>query len=296
MLWVCATVPRLAPASTFRVASYNLENYLDVPGETRPAKSSEAKAKVCESILAIRPNVLALQEMGSSNALAQLRQDLSRGGLEFNFSEQITGPDTNIHLVVLSQFPISASHPHTNENFLLGGRRFRVSRGFAELDIRVSATYSFTLLAAHLKSKRAAFAADEAELRLEEARLLREKIDARLAANPNLNLLVAGDFNDTRDSPPLRTIIGRGKCKLVDTRPAERNGDSGGSGAGDSRTVTWTHYYSKEDTYQRIDYILVSPAMAREWVRSETYVLTMPDWGLASDHRPLVAGFEMEDQ
>jgi len=36
---------------------------------------------------------------------------------------------------------------------------------------------------------------------------------------------------------------------------------------------------------------LLSPAMARHWVPNETYVLASPDWGVASDHRPIVATF-----
>ena len=63
-------------------------------------------------------------------------------------------------------------------------------------------------------------------MRLEEAKLLRETIDARLAANPEANLVVLGDFNDTKDSASTKAVIGRGKLKLVDTRPAERNGDN----------------------------------------------------------------------
>ncbi len=51
----------------------------------------------------------------------------------------------------------------------------------------------------------------------------------------------------------------------------------------------------KEDTYSRIDYILISPGMAREWVTNETYVLTLPNWGVGSDHRPILATFEAED-
>jgi len=74
--------------------------------------------------------------------------------------------------------------PHTNDNFLLGGRRFHVSRGFAEVDIQVNPNYSFTLIAAHLKSKRPIPQAEESELRQEEAKVLREKIDQRFAANP----------------------------------------------------------------------------------------------------------------
>jgi len=63
-------------------------------------------------------------------------------------------------------------------------------------------------------------------LRLEEAKVVREKIDERLAANPNADLIVLGDLNDTKDSKSTVEVMGRGKRKLVHTRPAERNGDS----------------------------------------------------------------------
>ena len=89
-----------------------------------------------------------------------------------------------------------------------------------------------------------------------------------------------------------------GKHRLVDTRPAERNGDNTPSPnpAWAPRNVAWTHFYGVEDTYSRIDYILLSPAMAREWIKSETCVLTIPNWGVGSDHRPLVATFESVDR
>ena len=67
------------------------------------------------------------------------------------------------HVAVLSRLPIVARRPHTNENFLLEGRRFVVSRGFDELDIQVNPRYTFTLLAAHLKSRRPSAMADEEE-------------------------------------------------------------------------------------------------------------------------------------
>jgi hypothetical protein len=44
---------------------------------------------------------------------------------------------------------------------------------------------------------------------------------------------------------------------LFDTRPAERNGDdpAGAPSGHETRNITWTHFYAKEDTYSRIDYI-----------------------------------------
>ena len=296
-LFFCLAL-RLVAADTFRIATYNVENYLDAPGGSRPAKSVEARARVREGICALKPDVIALQEIGGTNALLELQSSLKADGLDLPHWEHITGFDTNIHVAILSRFPITARRPQTNDFFLLTGRRFQVSRGFAEVDIQVNNRYAFTLIDAHLKSKRTVAEADEADLRLEEAKILREKIDALLAAKPGLNLVVLGDFNDLQDSLPIKTILGRGKKALIDTRPAERDG--GHQPASDrrmaARTVTWTHFYAKEDLYSRMDYICLSPGMAREWAPNETYVLAIPDWGVASDHRPLVATFTAEDK
>jgi endonuclease/exonuclease/phosphatase family metal-dependent hydrolase len=281
-------------ADTFRVATYNVENYLDQPTETRKyAKSAKAKAKVCESIRALNPDVLALEEMGSTNALLELRRSLKAKGLDFPYWEHVQGWDTNIHVAILSKLPIVANHPHTNENFLLDGRRFAVSRGIAEVTLQAATNFTFTLIATHLKSRRPVPEADEAQLRLQEAKILRGIVDRQLQANPDAKIVVLGDFNDVKDSESTKAVIGRGKFKLTDTRPAERNGDSEPNEVArfEPRNVTWTHYYGKEDTYSRIDYILLSPAMARYWVKKETYILTLPNWGVGSDHRPIVATF-----
>ena len=289
---------RWAGAETFRVATYNVENYFNEATQTRFVKSAESKAKVRESILALKPDILGLEEMGPTNALLELRDSLKAAGLDLPQWEHVTGADTNIHVAILSRFPIVARRSHTNENFLLNGRRFHVGRGFGEVDIQVNPGYKLTVIAAHLKSKRTVAEADEKELRFEEARLLREKIDLRLAASPNANLLVLGDFNDGKDSPSTKVVIGRGKQKLVDTRPPERTGDNAPppNPNWEPRNVTWTHFYGKEDVYSRIDFILLSPGLAREWVTNETYVLTIPNWGVGSDHRPVVATFEAVDK
>jgi endonuclease/exonuclease/phosphatase family metal-dependent hydrolase len=275
------------------VATFNTEGYLVEATASRDAKTPASRAKVLDSLVALRADVLALQEMGGTNAVLELRAALGRAGLEYAHWEWVGGFDTNVQVAVLSRFPIVARRPHDQESFLLNGRRFRVTRGFAEVDLQVAPSYRLTVVNAHLKSRRETGAADQADIREEEARLLRRVIDQRLAVNPEANLVVLGDFNDSKDSRPIRMLLGKGKTALIDTRPAERNGDapSGGRGAIGSRSIAWTHFYAKEDSYGRLDYILLSPGLAREWDREGTYVLALPGWGLASDHRPIVARF-----
>ena len=283
-----------AGAGIFRVATYNVENYLLEPTASRPqAKTAAARAKIREALVSIRPDVLALEEIGDTNALLELRAALKADGCDFPFWEFVRGADTNIHIAVLSRLPVIASRPHVDESFLLDGRLFRVCRGFAEVKVQADRNFSFTLLAAHLKSRRAVPEADEAELRWQEAKVLRSIVDKRFRENPDAHLVVLGDFNDLKNSPTIKEIIGRGRFKLIDTRPAERNGDTAPNPVPyfDPRDVTWTHYFGLEDTYSRIDYILLSPAMARHWLRGETYLPVIPNWGLGSDHRPVVAGF-----
>jgi len=292
-----ATAALAAPR--FKVATYNVENYLVEASGTRVPKPESHRAKVAETILAIRPDVIAFEEMGRTNSLFELQERLKKGGLDLPYWEHVSGYDTNIFVAVLSRFPIVGRHPHTNESFLLDGHRFRTSRGILEIDVEPAPGYRFTLFSAHLKSKRTIADADEGDLREQEAILLRQKVEERLQAEPSANILVCGDFNDTKDSKALKTLVGRNsRVPLTDTRPVERNGDKAPSEnpRWEPRHVSWTHFYGKEDTYSRLDYILLNAGMTREWNREGSYLPVIPDWGVGSDHRPVVCEFEAADK
>lgn len=287
-----------AAQTKFTVATYNVENFhLRAFGNRQP-KPPESRAKVVAHLAAIKPDVLALQEMGEPAALRELQAELKKSGVDLPHLEHVAGWDTNIFVGVLSRFPVTRRNHHTNDSFLLNGRRFYASRGVAEVELEVSPGYRFTLLTTHLKSKRQVAEADETELREQEALQLRKHVDALLAKNPQANVVVCGDFNDTKDARSTRALIGRGNLGLVDTRPAERNGDNlpADRPTWDPRNVTWTHFYGKEDSYSRLDYILLSRGMAREWDKDGSYVFTAPNWGLASDHRPVVCQFTAADK
>ena len=96
----------------------------------------------------------------------------------------------------------------------------------------------------------------------------------------------------------MKVVIGHGKDALLDTRPAELHDKAtiALEGRAAPRAITWTYFYAKDDTYSRIDYVLLSAGMAREWQPDGTYVLALPSWGLASDHRPVLAAFVAQDR
>jgi len=113
-----------AQTKTFRVATYNVENYLDDTASRCCVKSAASKTKVRECIRALRPDVLALQEMGGVAALLELRAALQTEGLDFPYWEHVTGSDADVHVAILSRFPFSARRPHTDDSFELGGQQW----------------------------------------------------------------------------------------------------------------------------------------------------------------------------
>jgi endonuclease/exonuclease/phosphatase family metal-dependent hydrolase len=281
-------------AASFSVGTYNLELYTDTGAFDQPPKSELAREIIRKSIKALNVDILALQEVGSLSALQNLRAALKNEGVEYSFQEFITGHDTNLHVAFLSRYPIVSRHPHTNENFLYQGRRFHVLRGFSEIEVELPSKMRVSLITAHLKSKRISIEADQQGMREEEAGVLREKIDDYFKRTPRGNLIVLGDLNDGIGSKTLRKVVGRGKTHLFDTRPFERNGDS--LEATDSRypprRIVWTHYFGKEETYSRVDYIFTSLSLQDKYRSEESYIVTMPDWGIGSDHRPIRSAFE----
>ena len=152
-----------------------------------------------------------------------------------------------------------------------------MKRGFLDVTIRISPAYEIRLVGAHLKSKVASPHEDDALMRRHEAFLLRQHIDEILAAKPNTRLLVYGDFNDTRDQPAIREIIGTrgGANYLTDLQPRDAVGDR------------WTEYWPVEDVYSRIDYFFANAALVHEIVAGKSTIDRSQSWHAASDHRAI---------
>ena len=122
----------------------------------------------------------------------------------------------------------------------------------------------------------------EKEARREkEARTIRDFI--RRKFNPSLKhrYLIGGDFNDHKNSPSLRRFLQVNDQILSQLVPCV-----------DSNGHFWTHYYAKEDSYARLDYLLVSPAMQNFYVHDSAAIYDGHNSLWASDHRMVYADFE----
>jgi endonuclease/exonuclease/phosphatase family metal-dependent hydrolase len=281
------TPGRAADQQDVVFAGYNLENYFqaaDFPdGREKVSKSPEAIEAEIKIIQEINPDILGVSEMGPPNEFADFQARLKAAGLEYAATEYVAGPDPERHVALLSRFPIVAHQSLPEVPYALEGREEQVERGFLDVTIAVNGT-NIRFIGVHLKSKLKDTPLDDAEIRRNETHLLRQHIDQVLAATPDIPLVVYGDFNDTKDSPPMKEIIGtRGSGgPLRDLFLKDSAGDH------------WTEYWEAADVYSRIDYILVSRNLYPAISLAKSYIYRSPYWFQASDHRPIVATIRME--
>lgn len=269
------------PTNTFVVACYNVENWLLMERDGKPdrPKPDEEKDAVFAVLDSIRPDVLGLVEIGTSNDLAEVADGLERLGMQWPYREWLDASDPTRRVALLSRFPIAQRNSRTDYTYMMEGRSMRILRGVLDVTVQVNDGYSFRAIVVHLKSKVPSRIGDQAFMRLEEARLLRRHVDGVLEQDPQANVLVMGDLNDTPESAPIQAVIGEGPFRLFDLMPVA------GNGAHD------THYWAARGQYSRIDYLLASPAMSNEFVEGSAQIADVPGWKDASDHRAIYARF-----
>ncbi len=244
-------------SGSIRVATFNVYNYLSmdrrVEGRYRPAypKPEVEKAGIRATIRAVEPDVLALQELGPAPYLEELRQDLAHEGLVYTHSYLLEAADPARHVAVLSRLPFRAVNGHPEVEFNYFQERELVKRGLLEVSFG-EGDERWTLFVVHLKSRFTDRPDDPMSetRRTLEARAARDLVLARFPNPGSARYIVAGDFNDTTRSRPIEAFRHRGPRTITELLPTA-----------DSRGETWTHRYLPEDSYTRVDYLLVSPGM-----------------------------------
>ncbi len=278
--------PLESPAG-LRFIAYNVENWLTMDRfvdnkqlKNSPKPDSEKKA-VINLLATNQPDIIGLCEIGEAKDFAEIQESLKAAGLDLPHSYYTGGSDPTRHLGLLSRFPIVSTAKPAETDFRLNGQTFSINRGILDATVQARGK-SYRFIGVHLKSKRAIEEADQEEMRIHEARLLRRHVDALLQKDPQARLIVYGDFNDTRSTKTLKTITGSyNDPGYLTALPVK-----------DSRGDAWTHHWALHDIYSRIDFITVSRAMRPEVDFRASHIIDDPDWNNASDHRPLIGIFK----
>ena len=271
-------------ANALTIAAYNVENYLVadrmVEGVYRQAypKPETEKAALRTVIAGIAPDILAVEEMGTQPFLDEFQRELKQAGLNFPFTALLEGPDPDRHVAVLSKVPFNEVRRHAKLATTYFGQKQTVKRGALEV-IFASSAGDFSVFVVHLKSRHTERPDDpeSAVQRAQEAEAVRDLVLARYPDPTKGRFVICGDWNDTRGSRTVRALQKRGDVSLGEILPAA-----------DSHGETWTHFWRREETYSRIDYLLVSPALKSFVASGHARVWDGPGVTEASDHRPVV--------
>lgn len=279
-------------AETVRVATYNVENYLimdrRIDDRWRPdyPKPEKEKTALRETIRAVAPDVLALQEMGGTLFLEELRRDLAAEGLDYPHQFMLEAQDQDRHVAVLSRLPFQDAHGHVDPDFPYFDEREKIKRGLLEAIFETNGV-RWTIFTLHLKSKWTERPDDPQATRKRtgEAGAARNRILERYDPGAGDHYLIIGDFNDTKDTAPLRRFYRRGPVTI--SEPVR---------AADSRGHKWTHHWERQDLYSRVDFILASPALLARVKEGRAYIHDGRGSEMASDHRLVWMDLDFSDR
>lgn len=306
--------PKPKPEGTIRLATYNLFNLFDDhddPSMTErnedidDATPADQKQALAETIRTLDADILAVEEIENRSALIEFRETYLKD-MGYNYVVSIdTGDDRGIENAVLSRFPIThaqvwpnlplgGTHPekYGNDANWYAGQPIAFKRSPLRADVSIdrdndgSSDYQITLFVVHHKS-----GTHNTYWREAEAKKVVQLIDEVQKQNKGANVAVLGDFNARAVDMSVATYIAGG---LLDPFAGRVPHDP----------EIQTH-----ESNRRIDFILVNPALANEYVPNSIFVLGTPsrpkgaDWrttpappGWASDHYPVAIDLVPQDR
>lgn len=277
-----------ARAETLTLATYNIENYgpanrVTEAGYRKDYPKPETEKQALRTVIrAMNVDVLVLQEMGGQIYLDELRRDLKAEGLDYPHAVLLAGDDVDRHVALLAKRPLTSTTQHTDLEMRYFGQKEMVKRGLLEVKVGVS-DGELTIFALHLKSRYTDRPDDPLSSirRAGEATAIRDRVLARVGDAVTTRFMLLGDCNDDKASKALAFLQQRGKTHIADLLPAV-----------DSRGESWTHAYRKNDTYTRVDHVLVSAALRPAVVGGAARIYDGAGWREASDHRPVIVTLE----
>jgi len=219
--------------------------------KTRYVPFSKRRHRItAQAMGAIRADILGLQEVENLPTLRlflkQFKEWMPEGG--YPYSLVIDGNDQRqIDVGLISRFPLGAIRTHQFDCTPKGTPIF--SRDCLEVDIGLPHGKTLTVFVNHFKSMAENREATMAVRKLQANRVV-EILHERFGPDPGTSdWVVLGDLNDYLPSPGLEPLLHQPWLENVLNRlpPEER----------------WTHYFAGGNTYNQLDYILLSQALAQ---------------------------------
>lgn len=276
-----------APPSSIAIAAYNVRNLFDrydnpytADEGTKPKSDRELQA-LASAIKLVNAEVMVLEEVEAGGVLTQFVKDYVP-----EYAYVVENPTTDprgASLGVISKLPVLKITSHRLMPLdPAGGNKpgNHFARDLLRIDLEPQPSLKLSLYAIHLKSKRDSEGDPKsARWRFAEAKKIAEILKDDYASGIK-NFAILGDFNDTPDSPPLQAITSALSPALTDVHahiPA-------------ANRITFENSRFRE----AIDFILLSPDLARRMVPQSGVIFHGEPFTIASDHRPVKVVINLE--
>jgi endonuclease/exonuclease/phosphatase family metal-dependent hydrolase len=225
--------PPTASADQFSIASFNVENHFDSSddtGDDAEPKPSPDEIAVKQTKLAAAisqtlgcPTLVAVQEVEKEALLLDLAAAVSPDcGFVYDVAHRESADTRGIDLallsapgrVVVTAVTLQQTCTHLNTEITdptitcPAGQQPLFSRPPLQVDLTIDGQ-PYTILVNHFKSKRGG-EMETAPRRVAQAEHIVNLANEWQAANPDIRLIVLGDFNDYEQSPPLTLMTANG--------------------------------------------------------------------------------------
>lgn len=225
------------PGPALRIATFNLKDFFAPRGPAEESVVAEKVANVASEIRRSRADVVALQEVGSTELLSRL---VTKELADLGFGAPVLGTvdRRGIRNAIVARVPVLWSQVHTATSLPFPklrasdpdpyGGRIPLRRGVVHVRVDGGELGEIDVLTAHFKSNLPTALKDDSGndladasargrgegalrsfvQRAAEALFVRGLVDDVLRASPDHQICVLGDLNDTPDSMPVRILRG----------------------------------------------------------------------------------------
>jgi TatA/E family protein of Tat protein translocase len=224
-----------------------MKTYKTLPAAPKP---EDERVRVVKILAAIKPDILGVCEIGTADDLADLQKRLKAAGMDLPHTELAHGGDETRRLAIDvaaadqgAQFADRSQISDRHSDAAVSAWHSRCD------DQPITPTFDLHLVGVHLKSMREITEADQAQMRRNEARLLRKHLDSIFTKEPGARILAYGDFNEHRNQPAIGEVMGSPRTSdtaMQDVWLKDKDGE------------VWTHFWDAADTYSRLDYCFAS--------------------------------------